>query len=159
MEEEFGKLDLELKMDVKKEYELLASGLYECRYVGTSKRETREVNKEGEEELREYFRHKWEVVETGKWLFENSSTTLSAKSRLGEMVKALGIETKPNQSLNLGDLMGRKCQLYVESETKDGKVYNIIKAHIPLKTRTEAIAAEVMKTKKDIMTEPIRAAV
>ena len=113
-------------METKK-YEILEEGTYECEYVGTAEKvSTQDGGK--------YFSHKWKVIndsEDPQYIFENSSTTLSPKSKLGDIFKACDFKVAEGATLNLKDLVGKKCQLYVVV-TPDGK-YNSVKTHIPLK--------------------------
>jgi len=108
-----------------KTYEILEEGTYVCVYVGTAK-------KVSTQDGGEYFSHKWKVVdEEDVHIFENSSMTLSPKSKLGDIFKACGFKVEEGSKLNLKDLVGKECQLYV-SVTPNGK-YNFVKTHIPVK--------------------------
>jgi len=117
-----GAMDMSME---PKTYEILEEGTYECEYVGTAK-------KVSTQDGGEYFSHKWKVAdEEDQFIFENSSMTLSPKSKLGDIFKACGFKVEEGAKLNLKDLVGKKCQLYV-IVTPDGK-YNAVKTHIPMK--------------------------
>jgi len=117
---------MDMKMVVKDstgdgEFEPLAEGVYECEYIGTVERTNKDGNK--------YLGHKWEEVETGQWIFENSSYVVSEKSKLFDIFKACGVKIAVGEEVNLAQLVGKKCNLYL---TIDGK-YNRIKTRMPVK--------------------------
>lgn len=126
LKDEYKKMEDILEVKEPKKYPILPAGLYRAVYAGTQKRS----NEEGS-----YYRHKWimlnEGKETDRFIFENSSLSLSSKSKLGEMFKACGHELKLGELLNISWLVGKVCDLYVEI---DDKGYNRIKNHIPIKS-------------------------
>jgi len=128
-ETDFGVIDEKMTVKESKEFELLEEALYECEYLGTAK-------KVSSQDGGEYLSHKWEEIETGTFIYENSSLTLSTKSKLFDIFKACGFKAEQGTNLNLKDLVGKVCMLHVIQE-KDSKgiMRNRVKTHAPVKVK------------------------
>ena len=101
--------------------EPIAEGVYVAEYTGTQKRE----NNEG----REYYIHRWQLKD-GRTIYEVSSTKLSAKSKLGDIARALGFDVVGGREIRLSDFVGKKCQIVVKHEEKNGQIYARITGHL-----------------------------
>jgi len=120
-EKEFGVLNQEIEVSDKKEYAPLEEGVYTLRYMDTKY--------EAEGQYGPHFIHRWEEVESGKWVTDVSSLTLSEDSKLYSIFKACGFELTPGGKMNIKDLVGKECMALLIVKTKGDATFNKVKSY------------------------------
>ena len=124
--------DEDLVLEAKESnFNLPDDGVYTCVYMGYSKK-VNEINGE----RREYLTHVWKLDHPDypdQYVFQNTSLTLSERSKLGEVVKALNGDLKVGQQINMKSLIGKKAKLVLLQTTlPNGKTVLKVESVKPL---------------------------
>ena len=124
--------DEDLVLEAKESnFNLPDDGVYPCIYMGYSKK-VNEINGE----RREYLTHVWKIDSPDypdQYVFQNTSLTLSDRSKLGEIVKALTGEVKAGEKVNLKELVGKKAKLVlIQTTLSNGKTVLKVEGVKPL---------------------------
>jgi hypothetical protein len=111
---------------VESTYVVVPEDIYQAEYLGTQRREG---------ETNDFYMHKWCVTNRkgeSNEITELSSLKLTPNTKLGQIFKALGFEVKEGESHSMEDLVGKKCQLVVKIEMRNGEKRNKITDHISI---------------------------
>lgn len=107
----------------KSKYVVLPEDIYVGKYLGYELR-----NKEDDY----FYIHKWGVDfdEEEVTITEISSVKLTENTKLGKIIKSLGIEIIEDKDYSLDSLIGKKCKIVVIKEENKGKEINRITEHL-----------------------------
>lgn len=106
----------------EREWEVLEEGSYEATLEDIERR-TIVIQEDGQETEREVFN--WIFDVDGIKVRGTTSTIISTRSKAGKWVEALlGRRLEDGETIKKGDLIGRKCLVYVIQ--KPGKVGDIV---------------------------------
>lgn len=107
-------------------YEVYPEGIYVGEYSGTQRRQS---------DSGEYYMHKWKLMKNGEEIGETtelSSLKLTENTKLGKIIKSLGVNFQAGSNLEMSSLIGKKAQLVIKIENKNGEKRNTITEHLKL---------------------------